>query len=188
MQLRLLILIFTFTMVFFFSNEQDAKALSCVEVGSPQEALERFDGAVFGEVKQIKVDLKQEGFTGTKEKTRYILMEAERSWKTEVDSQIIVAADYTWGYEFKEGNEYLIYISESDGELSSSPCSQTIEMDNLNQATELFGEGLRPKNQVNIEHKMWFMFEQDIDVYIVLVALVFVVITIRFMRIRKKKS
>jgi hypothetical protein len=108
-------------MVFFFSNEQDVKALSCVDVGSPQAALERFDGAVYGEVKQIKVDLKQEGFTGTKKKIRYILIEVERSWITEVDSQIIVATDYTWGYEFKEGNKYLIYFSEVDGELSSDP-------------------------------------------------------------------
>ena len=175
-----------FTMVFFFSNEQDVKALSCVDVGGPQAALERFGGAVYGEVRHIKVDLKQEGFTGTKEKIRYILVEIERSWITEVDSQIIVATDYTWGYEFKEGNKYLIYISEVDGELISSPCSTTIEMNNPKQATELFGEGLRPKLQVNLEHKMWFMFEQDIDVYIVVVALVFVVIAVRFMRARKK--
>ncbi|NOU71296.1 hypothetical protein GC098_07650 [Paenibacillus sp. LMG 31458] len=185
---RLLSLIMAFTMVFFFSNEQDVKALSCVDVGSPQAALERFGGAVYGEVRQIKADLKQEGFTGTKEKIRYILVEVERSWITEVDSQIIVTTDYTWGYEFKEGNKYLIYISEVDGELISSPCSTTIEMNNPKQAIELFGEGLRPKLQVNLEHKMWFMFEQDIDVYIIVVALVFVVIAVSFMRRARKKK
>ncbi|WP_431085736.1 hypothetical protein [Paenibacillus sp. 8b26] len=188
MKLRLLTLIFFFTTVFFVSNGQDAKALSCAEVGSPKEALEIYSGAVYGEVKQIKVDLKQEGFTGTKEKIRYIIVEVERSWNIEVDSQIIVATDYTWGFEFREGKKYLIYVSEVDGELSSSPCSSTIEMNNLSQATELFGEGVQPKQQVNLEHKMWFMFEQDIDLYIVVaIAIVLAVIIVFFVRARKKK-
>jgi hypothetical protein len=188
MNLRILSLIFVFTTVFFFSNEQGVKALSCVEVGSPQAVLERYDGAVYGEVKQIKVDLKREGLTGTKEKIKYILVEVERSWITEVDSQIIVATDYTWGYEFKEGNKYLIYFSDVNGEFSSDPCSQTIEMNNLNQATELFGEGLRPKQQVNLEHKMWFMFEQDIDLYIVITLVLLVIAAVPFMKARKKKG
>lgn len=187
MNLRLLTLIFLFTSVFFISNGQEAKALSCVELASPQEALEVYSGAVYGEVKQIKVDLKQAGFTGSKEKIRYILVDVERSWKTEVDSQIIVGTDYTWGFDFKEGYKYLLYINEVDGELSSSPCSSTIEMNNLSQATELFGEGIQPKQQINLEHKMWFMFEQDIDLYIV-VAIVLVGISVFFMRTRKKKG
>ncbi|OMD73824.1 hypothetical protein BSK48_03745 [Paenibacillus odorifer] len=187
LKLRLITLICLFTFAFFIANGQDAKALSCVELGSPQEALEVYGGAIYGEVKQIKVDLKQEGFTGPKEKIRYILVDVERSWKTEVDSQIIVRIDYTWGFDFKEGNKYLIYISEVDGESSSSPCSSTIEMNNLNQATELFGEGLRPKQQVHLEYKMWLMFEQDIDLYIV-IAIGLVVISVIYLRARRKKG
>ena len=184
---RFLTLIYLFTTIIFFSYGQDAKALSCAEKGSLQEGLERYSGAVYGEVKQIKVDLKQEGIMGTKEKVRYILVEVERSWKTEVDSQIIVATDYNWGFDFKEGNKYFIYISEMDGELSSSPCSTTIEMNSLNQATELFGEGFGPKQQVNLEHKMWFMIEQDIDLYIVF-AIIIAVISVLIMRTRKKRN
>jgi hypothetical protein len=187
LNLRLITLICLFTFAFFIANGQDAKALSCVEIGSPQEALEVYGGAIYGEVKQIKVDLKQEGFAGPKEKIRYILVDVERSWNTEVDSQIIVGTDYTWGFDFKKGNKYLIYISEVDGVTSSSPCSSTIEMNNLNQATELFGEGLRPKQQVHIEYKMWLMFEQDTDLYIV-IAIVLVVISVIYLRARKKKS
>lgn len=187
LNLRLITLICLFTFAFFIANGQDAKALSCVEIGSPQEALEVYGGAIYGEVKQIKVDLKQEGFTGPKEKIRYILVDVERSWNTEVDSQIIVGTDYTWGFDFKEGNKYLIYTSEVDGVTSSSPCSSTIEMNNLNQATELFGEGLRPKQQVHIEYKMWLMFEQDIDLYII-IAIGLVVISFIYMRARKKKK
>ncbi|MDQ0724481.1 hypothetical protein QF049_005742 [Paenibacillus sp. W4I10] len=186
LKLRILALIFFISTVFFISNAQHANALSCAESASPQEELERNTGAVYGEVKQIKVDLKQKGFTGTKEKIRYILVEAERSWNTEVDSQLIIGTNYTWGFDFKEGNKYLIYFSEVDGELSSSPCSLTIEMNNLNQATELFGEGYPPKKQVNVEHKMWFMFEQDIDLYIVGIF-VLAAIFILFMIVKKKK-
>ncbi|WP_413407304.1 hypothetical protein [Paenibacillus amylolyticus] len=186
LKLRIITLIFFISTVFFISNAQDVNALSCAESGGPQEQLEIYDGAVYGEVKQVKVDMKQEGFTGTKEKIRYILVEVERSWNTEVDSQLIIATNFTWGFDFKEGNKYLIYFSEADGELSSSPCSLTIEMNHLNQATELFGEGFPPKQQVNVEHKMWFMFEQDNDLFIVGVA-VFAAIFIFFMRVRKKK-
>ncbi|MCP1186440.1 hypothetical protein [Paenibacillus sp. 1781tsa1] len=187
LKLRILALIFCFSVVFFISNAQDVNALSCAESGSPQEELERATGAVYGEVKQLKVDLKQEGFTGTKEKIRYILVEAERSWNTEVDSQLIIGTNYTWGFDFKEGNKYLIYFSEANGELSSSPCSSTIEMNNINQATELFGEGYPPKQQVNLEHKMWFMFEQDIDMYIVGIV-VLAAIFLLFMLVRKKQG
>lgn len=186
LKLRIFTLIFFISTVFFISNAQDINALSCAESASPQEELERNTGAVYGEVKQIKVDLKQKGFTGTKEKIRYILVEAERSWNTEVNSQLMIATNYTWGFDFKEGNKYLIYFSEANGELSSSPCSSTIEMNNINQATELFGEGYSPKQQVNLEHKMWFMFEQDIDLYIVGIV-VFAAIFIFFMRVRTKK-
>ncbi|MEO2257024.1 hypothetical protein ABGV43_08970 [Paenibacillus amylolyticus] len=186
LKLRIFTLIFFISIVFFISNAQDINALSCAESASPQEELERNTGAVYGEVKQIKVDLKQKGFTGTKEKIRYILVEAERSWNTEVDSQLIIGTNYTWGFDFKEGNKYLIYFSKANGELSSSPCSSTIEMNNINQATELFGEGYPPKQQVNLEHKMWFMFEQDIDLYIVGIF-VLTAIFILFMIVKKKK-
>ncbi|WP_339257233.1 hypothetical protein MKZ12_24475 [Paenibacillus sp. FSL R5-0713] len=187
LKLRIITLMFLISTVFFGSNVQDINALSCAESGSPQEELERNTGAVYGEVKQIKVDLKQEGFTGTKEKFRYILVEAERSWNTEVDSQLMIVTNYTWGVDFKEGNKYLIYFSEANGELSSSPCSSTIEMNNVDQATELFGEGYPPKQPVNLEHKMWFMFERDMDMYIVGIV-VLVAIFILFIIVRKKNG
>ncbi|MBM6387096.1 MAG: FeoB-associated Cys-rich membrane protein [Paenibacillus sp.] len=184
---RIFTIIFLFTTIFFFANGQEVKALSCAEKGSLQEELDGYTGAVYGEIKNIKVDLKQEGITGTKEKVRYILVEVERSWKTEVNSQVIVATDYTWGFNFKEGSKYFIFISEMDGELSSSPCSTTIEMNNLNQVTERFGEGFGPKQQVNLESKMWFMMEQDFDLYIVL-AIILVVSAVIIMRARKKRK
>ncbi|MGN7415292.1 hypothetical protein [Paenibacillus sp. SAF-068] len=187
LKLRIVTLMLLISTVFFGFNVQDVKALSCAESESPQAELERNTGAVYGEVKQIKVDIKQEGFTGTKEKFRYILVEAERSWNTEVDSQLIIATNYTWGFDFKEGNKYLIYFSEATGELISSPCSSTIEMNNVDQATELFGEGFPPKQQVNLEHKMWFMFEQDMDMYIVGIV-VLAAIFILFIIVRKKKG
>ncbi|MCG7381490.1 hypothetical protein [Paenibacillus sp. ACRRY] len=187
MKHRLFTIIFLFTTIFFFSNGQDAKALSCAEKGSLQEELDGSTGAIYGEIKKIKVDLKQEGIMGTKEKVRYILMEVERSWKTEVDSQLIVATDYTWGFNFTEGNKYLIFISEMDGEISSSPCSSTIEMNNPNEVTEQFGEGFEPKQQVNLKHKMWFMMERDIDLYIVL-AIILVVSSVFILRARKKRK
>nr|WP_154894055.1 hypothetical protein [Paenibacillus xylanexedens] len=67
---RLLTIIFLFTTLFFFANGQEVKALSCAEKGSLQEELDGYTGAVYGEIKKIKVDLKQEGITGTKEKVR----------------------------------------------------------------------------------------------------------------------
>ncbi|CAM4315826.1 hypothetical protein [Paenibacillus tarimensis] len=188
MNLRLFFLILAFSMVFFFSYEQEVNALSCAYSDDPQAALVRAGGAVYGDVKQIKTDSKYEGFTGTEEKVRYILVEVEQSWLTEVDSQIIAATDYTWGYEFKKGNNYLIYISEVDGELVSSPCSPTIEMSSSEQAVEWFGEGLRPKQLVNLEHKMWFMFELDIDMYMIVAAVLLIIIIVRFMRARNRRQ
>ncbi|MCA0757926.1 hypothetical protein KP806_22960 [Paenibacillus sp. N4] len=132
--------------------------------------MDYFDGAVFGVVKNVKSDIKQEGFIGTKEHVRNILIEVKQSWKMELNSQIIVSTDYTWGFDFQEGKSYLIYVYEDEdkGSLFSSPCSATYQMDDVSEATKLLGSGgLQPGKEVNLDYKMWFMTDKDFDIYIV---------------------
>ncbi|TYP78259.1 hypothetical protein [Paenibacillus methanolicus] len=159
------------TLVSFGST---AHALSCVErEGGPQETLKLYGGAVFGEVKQVKND--QEGFVGTIETVRNVLLDVKQSWNLALDSQVIVATDFTWGFDFKKGQSYLIYVYDDHGRLASDPCSPTYMLNDLAEATQLLGNGLPPGDQVNLAYKMWFMTDTDLDLLIVVGAAVLVV-------------
>jgi hypothetical protein len=160
-----LFLLIACLLVLAFPNH-DAYALSCGRVDGHQERLETFGGAVYGQVKQIKGDIKQEGFISPKEYVRYILIDVNRSWNMEVASQLIVATDYSWGHPFEVGKSYLLYIQNLDGELVNSPCSPVKEIQSLQQIEMPFGEGLKPISQVNLKYKMLFMTEKDYDVLI----------------------
>ncbi|RCW39915.1 hypothetical protein [Paenibacillus prosopidis] len=160
------LLVFVFGLFLTVSFGTKTHALSCVEVGGPHEQLDFFDAAVFGEVKKVKGDIKQERFIGTKEFVRNVLIDVKQSWKMEFNSQIIVSTDYTWGYDFQEGQSYLIYVYENEGILASSPCSTTYKMDDVSEASKLLGtDGLSPGKEVNLSYKMWFMTEIDFHIY-----------------------
>ncbi len=155
-------------------------ALSCAELSGPREALERNGAAVYGKVKQVKADIEQEGFVGTKEYVTNVLLEVERSWGIEADSQMIAAADYTWGYDYQKGESYLVFLSKQQDRMVISPCSPTLELASVDEAVELLGAGSLPAKQVNLAYRMWFMFDTDIDMLIaggILVAAAIVLCT-----------
>ncbi|MDR6552629.1 hypothetical protein [Paenibacillus qinlingensis] len=154
-------------LIFLVSSPNDVNALSCGKVDDdPKERLLTFGGAVYGEVIQIKGEIKQKGFIGPKEYVTNILVDVDRSWNMEVPSQIIVAVDYTWGFPFEKGKSYFLYIQNLDGELVSSPCAPVKEVQLLNQIDKQLGEGNTPTKQVNVAYKMWFMTDKDYDVWI----------------------
>jgi hypothetical protein len=143
-----------------------ANALSCAEPGGPREELASNGAAVYAEVRQIKRDIEQAGITGTKEYVKNVLLEVERSWNIEVDSQVIAAADYAWGYDYRKGDSYLIFLTKHQDRLLISPCSPTMELASVDYAVQLLGDGNQPVNQVNLGYRMWFMFDTDLDMQI----------------------
>jgi hypothetical protein len=147
-----------------------AHALSCAEPSGPQEALEANGAAAYAEVRQVKGDIEQAGFTGPKEYVKNVLLEVERSWNIEVDFQIIGAADYTWGYDYQKGESYLIFLAKHQDRMVISPCSPTMTLASVDDAVRLLGEGNPPADRANLAYRMWFMFDTDLDLMIMAVA------------------
>ncbi|MFC4104191.1 hypothetical protein [Paenibacillus xanthanilyticus] len=190
LKLRVVVLL-ALTLSTLASSGSTAHALSCVErEGGPQETLKLYGGAIFGEVKQVKDDLLQEGFVGNKEFVRNVLLDVKQSWNMAFDSQVIVATDFDWGFDFKEGRSYLVYVYDDRGRLVSSPCSPTYELEGLAEASRLLGDGLPPGDEVNLAYKMWFMTSYDLDLWIVggaaLLILTLAVVGVRW-RLRRKR-
>lgn len=173
--------------LFLFMPDK-AHALSCAELSGPQEALERNGAAVYGEIKQVKADIEQDGFTGPKEYVTNVLLEVERSWGIEADTQMIAAADYTWGYDYQQGESYLIFLSKQQDRMVISPCSPTLELASVEEAVELLGAGSPPVNQVNLGYRMWFMLDKDIDLLIAGGILFAAAIVLCAWLIRKKRG
>lgn len=96
-----------------------------------------------------------------------MLLEVERSWGIEADSQMIAEADDTWGYDYRKGESYLIFLSKQQDRMVISPCSPTLELASADAAVERLGEGSPPVNQVNLGYRMRFMFDTDTDLLII---------------------
>ncbi|KMY42803.1 hypothetical protein [Peribacillus loiseleuriae] len=171
-QLTLSIMLFFF-LLSMFPNQ--SKALSCVEIEGP--AINHYNAAIMGTVLNVKNDLVQKGFTGLKETKRYVLIDVEKSWKSEFKSQVIFETNFTWGYNFEKGKKYLIYPNEENGIYTNSPCSPVSSVNSSNQYEELLGEGLKPIEKVNLGYKMWFMFD-DLDLEFTLLLMVIFLILI----------
>ncbi|MFJ7370944.1 hypothetical protein ACIQVU_16075 [Lysinibacillus sp. NPDC098008] len=182
-QILLIILVIAITVI----SPIQSKALTCVEVKEP--AIDYYDVAIFGTIVKVKTDIEQKGFTGPKEWKKYVLVDVEKSWKKEADSQLIFEADYASSDNFEQGKKYVLYLDEKDGAYySSSPCTPDILV-NSSSDYEQLGKGLEPVNQVNLSYKMLFMNDKDIDlgITIVIIAILFIIIW-RWIRVKSLKK
>lgn len=158
-----------------------SEALSCVELTSP--IINNFDMAVVGTVLNIKQQNIQP--LGSEPK-QYVLMEVEKSWKQQVDSQIIFEADFTWSYPYDKGEKYLVYLYEDNGQYINSPCSPVEEVRASNDYEADWGEGIAPKKEVHLNYKIWFMTGKIYEFLFGLMILVGIVIFIRRIYLKRK--
>ncbi|WP_274309996.1 hypothetical protein [Solibacillus daqui] len=164
MRLLLLIVISTLSLHIIFPNQ--TKALSCAELEEP--IIDNYDMAVVGTVLNVKNDIVQKGFTGTKETKKYVLLQVEKSWKTEVASQIIFEADFTWGYDFQKKEKNIVYLHENNGSYYNSPCSPVMEVNSSDDYPKITENEFTPNKEVNLSPKMWFKFDKDLDFVLLL--------------------
>jgi len=180
----ILLIILSFPLTLICPNQ--SKALSCVELEGP--AINYFDAAVVGTVLNVKNDIEQKGFTGPKEVKKYILVDVEKSWKKEFDSQLIFEADYAWAYNFEKGKKYIIYLNGEKGNYINSPCSPVVLLESNNDYEQLLGEGLKPKEKVNLEYKMLFKYDKDLDFELVILLIAISLILIWKWNSKRVKS
>ena len=179
-QLRILMI----TILFIVINPLQSNALSCAEIEGP--VIEHYDLAVVGTVLDVKKGIADKGLSGTKEIYNYVLFQIEESWKQEVDSQIMIQTDFTWGHPFKEGEDYLLYLNEKDGQYFNSPCSPVSEVHSSQDYEPLLGEGLAPINDVDLHYQMWWLAAKKYKIYFVI--LIFSAVLIWIGRRVKKRS
>jgi hypothetical protein len=91
----------------------------------------------------------------------FVLFEVERVWKGPRDSQIILrnASQFdnqvsSIDLQFVEGETYLVFAYEHEGQLRTNQCQGTTFLDSAGKYLAVLGEGERPTHTVNLLDSM----------------------------------
>jgi hypothetical protein len=129
-----------------------ASACSCAELPSVEEQLERSKAVFSGKVIDIEDSRGLNGST-----TKSVLFEVTNTWKGVEQSQIIITTgqdDGDCGYNFKKGEEYLVYANESTmygkNSLVTTICDRTRMLSSSEGDLEILGEGQPPIEEVDL--------------------------------------
>ncbi|OKL36865.1 hypothetical protein [Domibacillus mangrovi] len=146
----LYIFVFSTAMTFFPSY---GEACSCAK---PPDVKEEFSlsKAVFrGKVTEIDEKKSVSGFP-----TKSVRFEVNETWKGVSQSQVNVTTGNgggDCGYEFRKGQEYLVYANDSDMYGSSEQtviiCSRTKEISTAQEDLAILGEGQTPTEKVKLK-------------------------------------
>jgi hypothetical protein len=86
-----------------------------------------------------------------------VLFEVERVWKGPRDSQMILHNPSQFDnvmssidLQFVEGETYLVFAYEHEGNLRTNLCEGTIFLDAAGDYLAVLGDGMRPTNEVNL--------------------------------------
>ncbi len=108
-----------------------AYACSCVEPGSPTEEVSKFDAVFAGTVFLVHHSYDPEAMNVTPEDRTTIGFEVSAVWKGVVHETTYITTPPTGGscgFRFVEGEEYIVYASDSrygDDSYTASICSRT---------------------------------------------------------------
>lgn len=130
-------------------------ACSCAELPSVEEEFERSQAVFSGEVVDVREKRSIKGY-----QTKSVLFEVTNTWKGVKQSQIIITTGQgvgDCGFDFKEGQEYLVYANEStmygEKSLTSTICDRTNELNVLQEDLTILGEGKTPIEEVDLTGK-----------------------------------
>ncbi len=108
---------------FFLFNPTCAYACSCLPPGTPQEELGRSDAVFAGKVVALsgRVD------AGAAESVD-VTFEVSRVWKGAESRTVLLktpGSSASCGFNFEQGQEYVVYASQQEGNLTAGLCSRT---------------------------------------------------------------
>lgn len=148
---RILILALILSIVCFLLITEQVLACSCVEPGSPIEELEKFDAVFVGKVFLVQHSYDPDAKSVTPEDRTTIGFEVSTVWKGAVHETTYITTPPTGGscgYTFVEGEEYIVYASESnygDDSYTASICSRTALLSAAQADLDALGEGEAPR-------------------------------------------
>ncbi|MEK5520889.1 hypothetical protein MHI39_01205 [Heyndrickxia sp. FSL K6-6286] len=141
--------------IFIGSFPSITSACSCAELPGVEEEFERSKAVFSGKVIDIREKRSLKGYT-----TKSVLFEVTNTWKGVEQSQIIITTGQgggDCGYDFKEGEEYLVYAYESTmygkKTLVTIICDRTNELGSSEEDLAILGEGQPPIEEVDLTDK-----------------------------------
>ncbi|MBD8038435.1 hypothetical protein H9635_16950 [Solibacillus sp. A46] len=162
-------------------------ACSCAELSSVEEEFERSTAVFSGKVIDIKKKKSLKGYS-----YKSVLFEVTNTWKGVEQTQIFITTgegDGDCGFNFIEGNEYLVYANESTmygaKSLVSILCSRTNVLSSSQNDLEVLGEGEIPIEEVNLSGKQT---RNQIFIWISLGLAGFIVILTIINRRKRRKN
>ena len=156
----LFVFVFSTVMIFFPSY---GAACSCAEPPGVKEEFSLSKEVFIGKVTEIDENKSVSGLL-----TKSVLFKVNETWKGVNQPRMKVITGNgggDCGYEFKEGQEYLVYANESDmygsNELTVIICGRTNEISAAQEDLSILGEGKAPTEQVNlrstVQDKVFFL-------------------------------
>lgn len=138
--------------IFAGSFASSVVACSCVENPSVEVALQKSDAVFSGNVIDVREKRQPNGY-----RPKSVHFEVIDTWKGVEETQIIIVTGLgggDCGFDFKEGQEYLVYANEStmygDKSLVAIICSRTTELSLAQEDLLILGEGELPTNEVDL--------------------------------------
>ncbi|WP_226641371.1 hypothetical protein [Mesobacillus subterraneus] len=150
-------------------------ACKCVEEKSIEKELESSKAVFSGKVIEIK----------TSNNNRKVLFEVEETWKGVSQTEIILEDEWSsCSTDFFEGESYLVYAHEFQGELTTDICDRTRELSSAEGDLATLGTGATPTEEVDLKSKLQNPIIHNMYIWVPLIIL-FVLIAF-FIRKRTK--
>lgn len=140
-----------FSFAWFLAGAGQAFACSCIMPGSPTEELEKFDAVFVGRVFTVKHSYSLEAKMVNREDRSTIGFDVSTVWKGVIHETTYITTPPTGGscgYTFIEGEEYIVYASNShygDDSYTASICSRTALLSAAQADLEALGGGKAPQ-------------------------------------------
>lgn len=129
-----------------------SKACSCAELPSVGDEFARSEAVFSGKVIDVK---ESRGLKGSSSKS--VLFEVTNTWKGVHKSQMIISTGLSsgdCGFDFSEGQEYLVYAHKStmygSKSLVTTTCDRTKELRSSKEDLKILGNGQSPTEEVNL--------------------------------------
>ena len=142
---------FMFSFAWLLVSAGQVYACKCAEPGPPIEELGKFDAVFVGKVFLVQHTYDPNAKTVTQEDRSTIGFEVSTVWKGVVHEVMYITTPPTGGscgYTFVEGEEYIVYASDShygDDSYTASICSRTALLSEAQADLDALGEGEAPQ-------------------------------------------
>ncbi|MGV2941315.1 hypothetical protein AB5I83_17060 [Mesobacillus sp. LC4] len=153
-----------------------SQACKCVEEKSIEKELKASKAVFSGKVIEIKTSFNN----------RKILFEVEETWKGVSQTEIILEDEWSsCSTDFFEGESYLVYAHEFQGELTTDICDRTRELRSAEGDLATLGTGATPTEEVDLREQLRSPAFRYIYIWLPLVSLIIVFVI--FIRKRSAK-